>query len=161
MKRKILALFLAVLMLISVFSVTLTTTYSSAIAEVNLNLGFGSSGNDKAYEDTKYIITWNKMDDADHYEVSVRDLTLDKLIYDHETVKKNSAKFSIEAKYMIAGHRYRVWVGAAVSGTEGFSASHQAQSEFECYEWVCNHNNGTYRDVTKKVYVSIRFTRLG
>ena len=132
---------------------------AKASSGVTLNLGFGSTGNDKAYEGTSFTITWNKMDDADHYEVSVRDLTLDKLIYDHETVSKSKNKFTISSKYMIANHSYRVWVGAAVTGVEGFESSHQAQSEFVCYEWECSHQNGTYRDVTKKTYKSISDTQ--
>ncbi len=125
---------------------------------VSLSLGYGSSGNDRAYEDISFTITWNKMEDADHYEVSVRDLTTGSLLYDHEVVGSGTRRFTISARYMIADHSYRVWVGAAVDGVEGFQSTHQAQGEFTCYAQSCSHKNGTYRDVTKKKYKSISDT---
>lgn len=125
---------------------------TTALAQTVLNLGHGTPSAGSTLK-----ITWNKMDDADHYEVSVRNLTTDELIYDHEYTTSRS--FKIKGKYLLEENSYRVWVGAYRPEDTGFPpATHTAQWEFTVPGDTCYHTNGTYDDIIKKVYLSISNT---
>lgn len=108
---------------------------TTALAQTVLGLGHGSPS-----AGSTLTITWNKMDDADHYEVSVRNLTTDELIYDHEYTTSRS--FKIKGKYLLEENSYRVWVGAYRPEDTGFPpATHTAQCEFTVPGVSCSHTN--------------------
>lgn len=125
-----------------------------AIAQVVLNLGYGTPSAGSSLE-----ISWNQMDDADHYEYSVRNTTTDELIYDHKSTTSRS--FTISGKYLIANNSYRVWVGAyRPEDVDGWPPStHTAEWEFTVPDDTCYHEGKTYQDIIKKVYKSISDTQ--
>lgn len=137
-----------------ILTLLFTTLNVGAIAQVVLNLGYGTPSAGSSLE-----ISWNQMDDADHYEYSVRNTTTDELIYDHEPTTFRS--FTISGKYLIANNSYRVWVGAYRSeDVDGWPPStHTAEWEFTVPDDTCYHEGKTYQDIIKKVYKSISDTQ--
>ena len=146
--RKVISLALVLTLLFTMFNV-------GAIAQVVLNLGHSGTPT----EGSSLKITWNKMDDADHYEYSVRNTTTDTKIYDHKST--TSTSFTISGKYLIANNSYRVWVGAyRPEDVEGWPpATHTAEWEFTVPDDTCYHDGKTYQHIIKKNYKSISDTQ--
>lgn len=124
---------------------------SPAMAGVSLSLGYRGS----LIEGSSLTITWNEMDDIDHYEFSFRDLTTDSLLYDHKDVGTNT-EFRIK-KDLIANHSYRAWVGAIAidSNPADIPGSHQNTMTLSIKPEVCEHNGEPYKANVQKNCKSI------
>ena len=91
---------IALLML--VMMLPLQTVYA---ASVSVTIGEAKAGE-------KITFSWTKVSGADHYEYSVRELTSNKLIYDHKEAAVTKRSAYIPAKKVHEGARFEIWVGA-------------------------------------------------
>jgi len=69
----------------------------------SLSISIGS-----AIEGQTINFSWNTITNAVRYEYSVRDLTTDELLINHEETTENSG--SIPASDVIKDHQYKIWV---------------------------------------------------
>lgn len=76
MKRTI----LAVATLVSIIALLFGQMAFAGGASLSIRLG------GDCYEGHSYSISWNKVDDAIRYELSLRDLTLDELCLNHKNI---------------------------------------------------------------------------
>ena len=99
-------------------------------------------------------VDWQNCENADYYTVSLRDVTEDSLLIDKDSI--TSSKYTISARYFMAGHQYRVAVGAFGNGSEEwdevqFSIKDVPTPVVETPE-ISNPNEGTaYEAVNMKV----------
>ena len=114
------------------FTLILTLLIPSlpALASVSVSVGDATPGKGVG-------VSWGSVSGVDHYEYSVRDLTSGDLIYNRKSTTRTSC--SISGSYIVAGHSYRVWVGAIKSDGAEPTGEYQGTCTFTAR--ACPHND--------------------